>query len=484
MVNAWVADYNTARTLRSASEAREGWMLYAVFMFVIALFLLLPGSLLVSAGWRYFGGGPGFEKIHPATYLLVAVFFWALIVNPSFRWRCIAYSDSVFIAFALAVFLTVMFAIVASGASASNFIDTFVVALIIRTAIVAVPRRPVVQFRSFIDIYCIVTIVIVFAEYMLNRNLIPQTLSNAPTTLISIYDTSTATTNTVFRSTGLFDHPLAAAGFLSLYAILNLVATPVRLSAACAGRLLLAALSFLAIFPTGGRAALVVSALVMFLFIAWSALRSLAKGSFNKEGLVFFVICLAVVVLMLPIMQQLGLFEVMLRRFEQDSGSAASRAYALQVLLNMRFEDLWFGMSPQDALNLQNDYGMVAIENTWINFILSCGLILTMSLLFTYVLYLFVSNPRYCTSGIYYIAIFQLILSNSSNGLWSKNTIFGVFIAVIFSFLRKDMFISWGSTSAHHAVSRPSLADDPRSRQSVMTRPAAQAVVRYQQSSA
>ena len=151
-------------------EAYEHWMLFKVFMFVIALFLLLPGSLLASIGWSYFGGGPEFEKIHPATYLLVAVFSWALIVNRLFRWRCIAYSisDYAFIAFALAALSTVTFAIAVSGAPASNFIDTFVVALIIRIAIVAAPRKPMVQFRTFIDIYIIVTIVLVFAEYMLN----------------------------------------------------------------------------------------------------------------------------------------------------------------------------------------------------------------------------------------------------------------------------------------------------------------------------
>ena len=360
--------------VEGGGEARERWMLYKVLMLVIALFLLLPGSLLVSIGWSYVGGGPEFEKIHPATYLLVAVFSWALIVNRSFRWRCIAYSvsDCAFIAFALAALSTITFAIAVNGASASNFIDTFVVALIIRIAIVAVPRRPMVQFRTFIDIYFIVTIVLVFAEYRLNRNFIPQSFSLDDTPDIpTIFDTPTTETDTDFRSAGLFDHPLAAAGFLALYSILNLVATPVRLSPACAGRLLLAGLSFVAIFPTGGRSALVVSALVMFVFIAWSALRSLAKGSFNKAGLVFFVTCLAFLVLTLPIMWQLGVLDVMLRRFEDDYGSALSRVYALQILPNMRFEDLWFGLSQQDALNLQNDYGMAAIENTWINFTLA-----------------------------------------------------------------------------------------------------------------
>jgi hypothetical protein len=249
----------------------------------------------------------------------------------------------------------------------------------------------------------------------------------------------------------LFDHPLAAAGFLSLYSILNLVATPVRRSLASAGRILLASLAFIAIFPTGGRAALVLSALVISLFIGWSALRSIATGSFNKAGLVFFASCLALFLLTLPIMQQLGVFDVMSRRFEYDSGSATSRVYALQILLDMRMDDLWFGLSQQDAINLQNDYGMVAIENTWVNFALASGLILTGALFVTYALYLFVSNPRYCSGGIYYIAILQFILANSSNGLWAKSTTLGVSTAVIFCFLRKDMFIPWSSASARHA---------------------------------
>ena len=203
----------------------------------------------------------------------------------------------------------------------------------------------------------------------------------------------------------------------------------------------------------------------MFVFIAWSALRSLAKGSFNKAGLVFIVASLAFLVLTLPIMWQLGVLDVMLGRFEQDYGSSLTRVHALQILLNMRFEDLWFGVSQQDALNLQNDFGMVAIENTWINFTLASGLVLTATLLFTYVLYLFRSNPRYCTSGIYYIAVFQFIVVSLNNGLWAKYTGFGVATAVIFSFLRKDMFIQSWSTSSHHGsiapVSRSSLSDYP-----------------------
>jgi hypothetical protein len=443
----------------AAREESQSRMLFSVFMFVIALYFLLPGNLLVSIGWNYLGGATEFEKIHPATYLLVAVFFWALIVDRAFRWRCFAYSatDYAFIAFAFAVLATATFAIAARGASAANLIDTFAVALIVTISSVAFPRRPMVQFRTFIHIFCIVNIALILAEYVLKQNFIFEGSS--------FYDIATAEIVTEFRAVGLFGHPLTAAGFFSLYSVLNLVATSVRLSLACAIRLLLSGLSFIAIFPTGGRSALVVSGLVMLVYVAWSALRSLARGSFSKAGFVYLVICLIVLVLTLPIMGQLGIFDVMLGRFENDYGSALSRDYALQILLNTRLEDLWFGLAQQDVLTLQKEFGLIAIENTWINFTLVCGLVFTVPLLVTYVLFLFRSNPRYCTSGIYYLAFFQFILSNSTNGLWSKNTGFATAMAMIFSFLRKDMFIpSWSTSSRRGSIAplgRSILADNP-----------------------
>lgn len=432
----------------------------SAIMLFVAMFFLLPGSLLPSIGWHYFGGGPEFQKLHPATYLLVAVFPLALIVDGAFRRRCMVQltTDYAFVAFGIAALATSLFAIVARGASAANLIETFALALIVRLSIVAMPRGPMIWFRRFIDLLFIVGVVTVLGEFVLRRSIIFEN--------VAFYDPITQQiVTTEFRAAGIFGHPLAAAGFFALYAILNLVSTPMRLTIGCMTRLLLSALAFLAIFPTGGRSGLLVGGLIMAAFVALAAFRSLARGSFSKAGLVWFVLFLTCVILMLPVMYHFDVFDTMLARFARDDGSTLSREYALQILLESRPEDLWFGMPLADVVNLQRQFGLVAIENGWINFALICGLVFTIPLLVSYLLFMFKSNPRYCTSGIYYVALLQLILSNATNDLWAKNTAFATGLAVIFAFLRKDLAVPQEEPRAYalrkapvgrHAVSRHS----------------------------
>ncbi len=414
----------------------------AILLFV-ALYFVLPGSLLPSLGWHYFGGGPEFQKIHPATYMLVAVFSLALVVDREFRRRCLVQltTDYAFVAFGIAALATSVFAIAARGASAANLIETFALALIVRVSIVALPRKPMVWFRVFVDVLFIIGVVTVLGEFALRRTLIFEN--------VAFYDAATGQiVVTEFRAAGIFGHPLAAAGFFGLYAILNLVSTPMRLSVRCASRLLLSALAFLAILPTGGRSALLVGGLIIAAFVASSAIRGLARGYFSKAGLVWSVFFLTCLVLMVPILYELDVFDVMLARFARDDGSTLSREYAVQMLLNSRVEDLWFGMSLPDVMDLQRQFGLVAIENAWINFALICGLVFTVPLMITYLLFMFRSNPLYCASGIYYVALFQIILSNATNDLWAKNTGFATGLAVVFSFLRRDMVVQHEVRSA------------------------------------
>lgn len=422
------------RPKTAANTAQIEW-LSSIIVFVIALYFVLPGSLLPLIGWNYLGGASEPEKIHPATYLLIVVVGWTLLVDPVFRRRCLAQAetDYALVAFALVAFATSLFAVAARGASAANLIETFGLAIVVRIVIVAIPRGPLAQFRFFVDLLFIVGLASVLAEYVLRRNFI----FDAP----AFYDPNIRQIVVPeFRAAGIFGHPLTAAGFFSLYAILNLIATPVRLSLGCVTRLLLAAVSFIAIFPTGGRTALLAGGLIVAAYLTGSVLQSIVRGSFSKSGLTLFVVFLTIAGLMVPVLAQLDVFEVMFARFESDDGSAVSREYALQILTNTRLDDLWFGMNQNDVLALQNKFGLVAIENSWINFALVCGLILTMLLLVTYLLFLFWSNAKYCTSGIYYVALFQFILSNATNDLWSKNTGFATGLAVVFCFLRWDMF--------------------------------------------
>ena len=444
---------------RPPVESARLVVLSSAFMFCVALYFLLPGDALPMLGWQYYGGGGEFQKIHPATYLTIVVFSLLIAVDRTFRRRCLAQlmSDYAFVAFAIAATATSFVAIVVRGASIANLAETFALALIVRLAIVAIPRKPMIQFRTFVDVLFFVGAASVFFEFAFKRSLIFEN----PV----FYDPNTGQTIvTEFRAAGIFGHPLSAAGFFSLYAILNFVSTPMRLSFGCATRLFLAGLAFVAVLPTGGRSSLLAGALIMTVYLAVSVLRALAKGSFSKAGLVWFVALLTCMVFSLPVMERFDVFNVMLARFSHDDGSTLSREYALQLVLSQRLEDLWLGFDLEYVLNLQRRFRLVAIENAWMNFALVCGLIVTIPLFVSYLLLLFRSNPRYCTSGIYYTALFQLILSNATNDLWAKNPGFATTLAIVFSFLRKDLVVTAPAIRQYRGsqgrLSLPALSGD------------------------
>src|SRR5262245_42543787 len=95
------------------------------FLFAIAtmLFFILPPGVLKLVGWDYLGGGPEFEKVHIATYLLVTAFVCLWFVDPRFRTNVTELcSDWVLISFALAVGTIAFYAVLVKHVSITPFI--------------------------------------------------------------------------------------------------------------------------------------------------------------------------------------------------------------------------------------------------------------------------------------------------------------------------------------------------------------------------
>ena len=131
----------------------------------------------------------------------------------------------------------------------------------------------------------------------------------------------------------------------------------------------------------------------------------------------------------------------MIERFEYDYGSTLSRDYALQLLEQSSAWDLWFGRSLVELSAIQQSFGLIAIEISWINFILVAGLITTIPLFITFCLFLFRSTRLSCDFGIYFVSLLILISTSANNGIWSKTTVLTTGLMVGFSFLRRDLKI-------------------------------------------
>ena len=88
--------------------------------------------------------------------------------------------------------------------------------------------------------------------------------------------------------------------------------------------------------------------------------------------------------------------------------------------LNMPSNDVWLGLPASDIgalVRRQSQMHLVAIEISWINFLLTCGWILTVPLFVSFALFLFRFIPRYCGAAALLPSIFLLIVTAASNGI-------------------------------------------------------------------
>jgi hypothetical protein len=102
--------------------------------------------------------------------------------------------------------------------------------------------------------------------------------------------------------------------------------------------------------------------------------------------------------------------------------------------------DLWFGMSASDIrafAERQEELNLTAIEISWANFVLACGLVFTVPLFATYSLFLVRFLPRYSAAPAILPAVFLLLVTATSNSIWVKTTVLTTTFALILAFFRK-----------------------------------------------
>jgi len=240
------------------------------------------------------------------------------------------------------------------------------------------------------------------------------------------------------RLPALFGHPLNAAMLLGVYSIANLVSVPMRLSISALTRMGLSMSSYLAIFPTQSRSSMVTTTIILGLYLCYFGVRITARGRVSPIGLVL-ALCIAVgFALFALVLWEAGYFDNMLLRFQYDYGSALTRDYAADILQSMSTSGLWFGLSQSESNTLRSSFNLIAIEISWVNFILIGGLITTIPLLVTFFVFLFRGLPKYCNFGIYFVSLLIFESTFASNSIWAKTTILTSSLIVGMSLCRRD----------------------------------------------
>ena len=394
------------------------------------LFFLVSPYVFYLVGWRYLGGGTILENIHIGSYVLVVAFSLLMVHDIRFRQHVVGLSlHPSFAPFLLSVAALAVYAIIVKKVSIAPFVDTFFATFIAVYAWTYLPPADLLRLRRYIDVYFAVSVAMLFIEYAMSSRIIPPTAALP-------YEPGQ------FRSAALFEGPLSAATELGIYVLVTLFATPMRLTPACIVRLGMASLSYIAIFTTGGRTSLGTCLLCGGLFVLFSGIRQLIAGRVNRAGLIYMFAGVPISAIALVLLWQLGVFDTVIARFQNDIGSAYSRQVALELAFNLTPKEQWFGMEAKDVAGLtlrQRSLGLIAIEISWVNFVMVCGLIFTIPMFIGFLLFLFRFIPRVCAGPTYFVSLFLLINVSASNGIWSKTSVLTISLAIMLAFLRRDL---------------------------------------------
>lgn len=416
----------------SATRSRPSLAIGA-FTVATMLFFVLSPSVLQLLNWNYLGGGGEYQKIHIATYLLIAAFTWLWLIDPRFRGNVVTLcTDLTLISFALSVGVFAFYAVLVKHVSIAPFVDTFLAALLVTIGWICLPPESLRRLRYLIDIFFVINIALLFFEYATKSWLVFSSFGGP------------------FRAVAFFENPLSAATLLGVYAMANLVATPIRFRRESLIRLILGFVSLAAVLTTGGRAALAITMLILFVFAVVTAIRQFASGRINRAAVVYGILGAPVAAAAVVALLQFGLFDTMLSRFEFDNGSALSRQVAFDLASAMPSNDVLLGLPRNDVSALterQEEMNLVAIEISWINFLLIGGWLLTVPLFVTYSLFLLRFVPRQCVAQAILPSIFLLIITAASNGIWAKTLVLTTSLAIILAFFRKPFPV-------HHRLGR------------------------------
>jgi hypothetical protein len=401
-------------------------ILYGVSIWSIALYVILGGPVLPRIGWLYAGGGSELEKIHPATYLLIAVFPLLFFFDRRFRSSAIrlvlAPSFSTFI---VSCACTAAYAILAKRVSAAPFVDTFLSAVLVATLTLSMPRAILLRLRALLDIAVLASIALIFFEFATQQSVLsinPDSDRFGP-----------------MRWSGLWGLPLSAAQILAAYSLTTFVTSSIRPAWGDARRLLYSILALAACLLTGGRTAVALLIIFLALYVSYSAARQIALGAVNRQGIIYFIAGGIVATLGLPILINIGIFDVLTARVQFDYGSGLARDAVVEILGNLPMQDLWLGINADDMMAIQTTYGLIAFEIAWANFILICGLIFTIPLFVGFCLFFFRFLPKYCAPTVIIIGVFTLVLTFSYNSIWSKTTVLAITVAIAVSNMRRDV---------------------------------------------
>jgi hypothetical protein len=345
-----------------------GWAVAALTALAVVGVGAVSPELLALFKVHYISSGGNFlEKIHPATYLAIAAFLLLLLRrgDPVGEFARIVSDAKLMLVFLYTCGL-LLFQCIALKRPVTGIVDAFLLPVVLSLVIWNLDynrRKPAVVAIHFV---VWVNIALAFYEYFSHRRLIPITLGNQ----IVLGD---------WRATALLGHPGSAAAAVAIYIMALLVQPPDRRMPVFALPAMLTAVVSLMAF--GGRTALVAVCTVFVGLAVRTCFRLMRGDRFGLAAAIATILGVMLLGMAAAMLLDSGLFDRMLNRFGNDSGSAHARIASLHLLSYLDWKELLLGTDPVRASALQTSQGLAyGIEDFWIACVVQYGVIQTLSI--------------------------------------------------------------------------------------------------------
>lgn len=389
----------------------------------VVLVLGVSGGLLWTLGINYDGlTGSPVQKLHPATYLAVALFLAAMLRagNP------VAYGAGVaarhpasllLMGVSVAYFLNI---VLRGAPGMAGALDTFLLPALVMILLLDSGADTLRRVETLTHAVMAANALLGLVEFATGQRFFPYRLDG------EIFATDT-------RSAALQGHPLGNATLTACY-VLALLAGGGRLSAPARTGMIV--LQSAALVTFGGRSGIVITSLLGGGRLAVLAFRALVRNRIPLSVAALGAFALPLFPLAIVGLVAGGFFDTLAGRFAADGGSANARVEMFALFDGIPLRDLVFGPDTALVETLRRMNGLEwGIENPVIRTLLYQGAIVTVFLTVATTLFLW-EVARHCRRGIALPMIAFVILVNTFESLGGKTTLLAKFAVLLIALYR------------------------------------------------
>lgn len=408
---------------RALGTLSRGMLTALIGLTLLALFAV-SNLLLTRLGIEYdtIGGSP-LEKIHPATYLALVTFAWFLVARADPVGEIagiVSYHKWLLLFLCTWLFLLGDIAFV-QKTPFTAIVDTFLLPMLLAVLLLRVNERSAHGLALLIHGLLLANALLALGEFIVGDHVTPLVANGV---LLPEW-----------RSTALIGHPLANAMVTGAYILTLLLGGGRDLPKSVTALIFLIQLAAMGVF--GGRAALVLLALIASLVLAGRFLAILRGRRVSLLALALGVLAVPLLIIAITAAIEAGMLDRFAQRFVSDEGSAQTRLDMFVLLSWIPWRDLLFGPDPEFVASLQRIEGLeFGIESFWIAFVAYYGLLVSLPFFATFLGFLGEIWQATRRQSLWVIAFF-LIVASTSASISGKTTVLAIFVAMILVLLRR-----------------------------------------------